>query len=63
MVAEIEAVHEVRVRRLVLVVDAGRVISHDGLVNQIEGGAVQAASWTLLRDLPLTPDRIIDALR
>jgi nicotinate dehydrogenase subunit B len=50
VVAEIEAVHEVRVRRLVIAVDAGRVISHDGLVHQIEGGAVQATSWTLLEE-------------
>jgi CO/xanthine dehydrogenase Mo-binding subunit len=48
VVAEVEAGHEVRVRRLVLAVDAGRVISHDGLAHQIEGGAVQATSWTLL---------------
>jgi nicotinate dehydrogenase subunit B len=47
VVAEVEAVHEVRARRLVVAVDAGRVIDHDGLVNQIEGGAVQATSWTL----------------
>jgi len=48
VVAEIEAVHEVQVRRLVVAVDAGRVIDRDGLVNQVEGGAVQATSWTLL---------------
>ena len=36
-----------RVRRLVIAVDAGLVINPDGLANQIEGGAVQAASWTL----------------
>jgi nicotinate dehydrogenase subunit B len=47
VVAEIEAVTEVSVRRLVVAVDVGRVISHDGVVNQIEGGAVQATSWTL----------------
>lgn len=29
-------------------VDAGRVIHPDGLLNQIDGGVVQAASWTLL---------------
>jgi CO/xanthine dehydrogenase Mo-binding subunit len=51
VVAEIEAVHEVRVRRLVLAVDAGRVISHDGLAHQIEGGAVQATSWTLVEQV------------
>ena len=47
VVAEVEAVDEVRVRRLVIAVDAGLVINPDGAANQIEGGAVQATSWTL----------------
>ncbi|GAA3758898.1 molybdopterin-dependent oxidoreductase [Plantactinospora mayteni] len=47
VLAEVEAVHEVRVRRLTLVVDVGRVVNPDGVRNQIEGGAVQATSWTL----------------
>ena len=47
VVAEVEAADEVRVRRLVCAVDAGEVINPDGLANQIEGGAVQATSWTL----------------
>jgi CO/xanthine dehydrogenase Mo-binding subunit len=47
VVAEVHAEHEVRVRRLTLAVDAGLVVNPDGLVNQIEGGAVQATSWTL----------------
>jgi CO/xanthine dehydrogenase Mo-binding subunit len=46
-IAEVEAGREVRVRRLVAAVDAGEVISPDGVVNQIEGGAIQATSWTL----------------
>ncbi|HEV3173254.1 MAG TPA: molybdopterin cofactor-binding domain-containing protein [Actinocrinis sp.] len=48
VVAEIEAVNEVRVRRLSLAVDVGRIVNPDGVRNQIEGGAVQAASWTLI---------------
>jgi nicotinate dehydrogenase subunit B len=28
-------------------VDVGRVINPDGVRNQVEGGAVQSASWTL----------------
>ena len=28
-------------------VDVGRVINPDGVINQVEGGAVQSASWTL----------------
>jgi CO/xanthine dehydrogenase Mo-binding subunit len=47
VVAEVEAVSEVRVRRLTVAVDAGLVINPDGAANQVEGGAVQAASWAL----------------
>jgi CO/xanthine dehydrogenase Mo-binding subunit len=47
VVAEVEAGREIRVRRLVIAVDVGRVVNPDGVANQIEGGAVQAASWTL----------------
>lgn len=45
VVAEVEAIAEVRVRRLCIAVDAGLVINPDGAVNQIEGGAIQATSW------------------
>ena len=47
VVAEVEAVEEVRVTGLWIAVDCGRVISPDGVENQIEGGAIQAMSWTL----------------
>jgi CO/xanthine dehydrogenase Mo-binding subunit len=47
VVAEVEAVSELRVRRLTIAVDAGLVINPDGVENQIEGGAIQATSWAL----------------
>lgn len=47
VMAEVEAIADVRVRRLVIAVDAGLVINPDGAINQIEGGAVQATSWAL----------------
>ncbi len=47
VVAEVEAVTEVRVRRLTIAVDAGLVINPDGAENQVEGGAIQATSWTV----------------
>ena len=47
VIAEIEAEAEIRVRRLVIAVDAGLVVNPDGIANQIEGGAIQATSWTL----------------
>src|SRR6266566_1557108 len=46
-VAEVEVDNEVRVKRLVLAVDVGLVINPDGVINQIEGGAIQSTSWTL----------------
>jgi CO/xanthine dehydrogenase Mo-binding subunit len=47
VVAEVEAEREIRARRLVVAIDAGLVINPDGIANQIEGGAIQATSWTL----------------
>jgi CO/xanthine dehydrogenase Mo-binding subunit len=43
----VEAEEAVRVRRLTVAVDVGRVVNPDGVRNQIEGGATQATSWTL----------------
>ncbi|NMO49640.1 xanthine dehydrogenase family protein molybdopterin-binding subunit [Actinoplanes sp. TBRC 11911] len=48
VVAEVEAESEVRLRRLTIAVDVGRVVNPDGVRNQIEGGALQSASWTLV---------------
>ena len=38
---------EVQLQRAVICADAGLVIDPDGLTNQLEGGFIQAASWTL----------------
>ncbi|WP_314955797.1 xanthine dehydrogenase family protein molybdopterin-binding subunit [Bradyrhizobium cosmicum] len=46
-IAEIEGTDDIRVRRLTLAVDVGEAINPDGVVNQIEGGAIQATSWVL----------------
>ncbi len=37
----------IRLKRVVIAADAGQVVNPDGLSNQLEGGFVQAASWTL----------------
>ena len=47
VVAEVTAEREIRIERLVIAVDVGLAINPDGVRNQIEGGAIQAASWTL----------------
>ena len=58
VVAEVEAAAAVRVRRLWTAVDVGRVVNPDGVRNQIEGGAVQATSWTLLERVRFDRRRI-----
>lgn len=47
VVAEIDAIAEPRATQLWIAVDVGEAINPDGVVNQIEGGAIQAVSWTL----------------
>jgi nicotinate dehydrogenase subunit B len=46
-IAEIEGDEDIRVKKLTLAVDVGEVINPDGVINQIEGGAIQATSWVL----------------
>ncbi len=41
------ATGDVYLDHLTIAADAGRIINPDGLCNQLEGGAIQAASWTL----------------
>ena len=60
-VAEVEADTDIRLRRLWLAVDVGRVINPDGVINQVEGGAVQSASWTLREQVRFDRDRITSA--
>ena len=44
---ELELEPKLRVARAVAAIDVGRAINPDGIVNQMEGGIVQAVSWTL----------------
>jgi CO/xanthine dehydrogenase Mo-binding subunit len=47
VIAEVRLEEALRVVRAWAAVDVGRVVNPDGVKNQIEGGVVQAASWTL----------------
>jgi CO/xanthine dehydrogenase Mo-binding subunit len=38
----------IRLLRAVIAADAGEIVDPDGLTNQLEGGLIQSASWTLL---------------
>lgn len=42
---------QVKLERVVIAADAGQVVNPDGLSNQLEGGFIQAASWTLLEEV------------
>jgi len=59
VIAEVEVGETLRVRRAVAAVDAGQVINPDGLANQIEGGIVQAISWTLKEQVLFDRDRVL----
>jgi CO/xanthine dehydrogenase Mo-binding subunit len=41
----------IHVARAVIAADAGQIVNPDGLSNQLEGGLVQAASWTLFEQV------------
>ena len=41
----------IRLERVIIAADAGQVVNPDGLSNQLEGGFVQAASWTLFEQV------------
>jgi CO/xanthine dehydrogenase Mo-binding subunit len=58
VVAEIEAGQEIRAVRLTISVDVGTVINPDGVINQIEGGAIQACSWALKEEVAFDDKRV-----
>jgi len=60
-VAEIESAEEIRVKRLTIAVDVGEAINPDGVINQIEGGAIQATSWVLKERVRFDRERITSA--
>ena len=62
VVAEVEidrASGEVRVPRVWAAIDSGLVINPDGLTNQIEGGIIQSASWTLMEEVRFDKNGIL----
>jgi len=47
LVAHVEVAERVKVRKVWACIDAGAIVHQDGLLNQIEGGILQAISWSL----------------
>jgi CO/xanthine dehydrogenase Mo-binding subunit len=59
--AEVEveqATGAVRIQRVVAAADSGQAISPDGIRNQIEGGILQSASWTLYEQVGFDKTRV-----
>ncbi|HEY4111218.1 xanthine dehydrogenase family protein molybdopterin-binding subunit [Puia sp.] len=48
----------VRIHKMWATVDAGEVINADGIKNQIEGGMIQSASWTLFEQVKFDEHQI-----
>lgn len=49
---------DIRARRVWIAADAGQVVDPDGLINQLEGGAVQSLSWTLKEAVEFNGDGV-----
>ncbi len=47
VVIELEVDEEIRLRHVWCAADAGLAINPDGIINQLEGGIIQSASWVL----------------
>jgi len=58
VVIEIEVTDRIILDKVWVAVDSGEMIHPDGLINQIEGGVLQAASWTLKEALHWDQTRI-----
>ena len=55
---EIDATGKVRVTEMWSAADAGLIVNPDGFKNQIEGGLVQTASWTLFEEIQFNQEMI-----
>ena len=54
-----QASGEIRLKRAVIAADAGQIVNPDGLSNQLEGGFIQSASWTLKEQVRFGPEGIL----
>jgi len=59
VIAEVEAGNDIAVKRVWAAIDAGLVINPDGLINQTEGGIIQATSWALKEAVRFDRSRIL----
>ena len=60
VIAKVKVTHEIRVESLFIAVDVGEVINPGGVIQQIEGGAIQATSWTLYEQAQFDSRGLVD---
>jgi CO/xanthine dehydrogenase Mo-binding subunit len=58
VVVELVVADKVKLQQLWMAADVGHVVDADGTINQLEGGALQAASWALCEAAHLSPQGI-----
>lgn len=58
VVVELVVAEKVRLHKLWIAADLGHVVDAEGAANQLEGGALQAASWALCEATELSPQGI-----
>ena len=58
VVVELVVTDTVKLQKLWIAADLGKVVDADGAINQLEGGALQAASWALCEAAQLSPQGI-----
>jgi len=58
VVVELVLAEKVRLHKIWIAADVGHVVDADGAINQLEGGALQAASWALCEAAQLSPQGV-----
>jgi CO/xanthine dehydrogenase Mo-binding subunit len=58
VVVELVVAEKVRLQKLWIAADLGHVVDAEGAANQLEGGALQAASWALCEAAQLSPQGV-----
>ena len=58
VVVELVVAEKVRLHKVWIAADLGHVVDAEGAVNQLEGGALQAASWALCEAAQLSPQGV-----
>ena len=58
LIIDVRVEETVRLEKVWCAVDAGLVVNPDGVRNQVEGGIIQAASWTLKEQVRFDDGRV-----